>query len=685
MRRREGGTILPPASVTVKGSGPAKFTRDLEELDGAQQLLPAGPARQRTFVNELASRARPRRSAALVALLALFAILGVGIARAQQSAGLRVDVTSVTTADYPNARAVVNVEDSSGGDVQQLTAANFSATLDGAPVTIASAELASSQKLPLDLLLVMDVSGSMAGSPIQQAKEAARAFVNSLAPEDRVAVLAFSDDVRLVQDYTTDRAQTITAIDGLQAAGNTALYKATQAAAYSMATSAASRRVAILLSDGAQDGVPLTATRDEALASAASAGAPFFTIGEGRGIDRDYLSALATQTKGRYLEAPNPDDLTGLYAGIGKLLRSQYVVTFNAAAARERSSLTLQVRAGELSASGSATFSPATGFAPAAPVVSGLKDGEVIDGKRKVTVDGGNRADARVTFYLDDTNVTELTKPPFTYTLDPAALASGAHSLRVVVTDAAGAQPAQAAIGFNWTAPPPPRAGGLPLLPIAAALAGVIVVALVGAVVLRIRAVREQAPQTADGVLALAKPSLSAPPPSADESPAEPESIGEPMGLLVARNGSDIGSEYAVGGSPVSIGSGWRCGVRIEDPELGAEEARIWIRKGHLMVHRITRLTTMVNTGATGGWAILDPGDTFDIGSHRYEFRLLPVEQPEPRPEPAPGDIPNVLRDPDVPRRPAAIEAPPPSGPRSANTSPLAELMPRDDWGKNTD
>lgn len=633
-------------------------------------------------MKELRPRAFLSTTAALLVVAASL-VASLSFASAQQPTALRLDVVSVATADYPNARAVVNVEDGTGANVQQLTAANFSATLDGAPVGVVSADLASSQNLPLDLLLVVDISGSMAGAPIQQAKEAARAFVNGLAPEDRVAVMAFSDDVRLVQDYTTDRTQTTAAIDGLQAAGNTALYKATQAAAYSLATSGAGRRVAILLSDGAQDGVPVTATRDEALVSAGNAGAPFFTIGEGRGIDRDYLNALATQTKGRYLEAPNPNDLTELYAGIGKLLRSQYVVTFDATGARDGSTLVLQVRAGEQSASGSATFSPAAGFGPAAPVIAGLKDGEAIDGSRVVTVDVGNRAGARVTFYVDDSNVAELAQPPFTYTLDPATLASGTHSLRVVVTDAAGAQPAQAALGFNWTAPPPASGGhGLPLLPIAAVLAGVLVVALVAAVVLRIRAVREEAPQRSDGVLALAKPSLAAPPLADDGPQAEPESVGEPMGLLIARDGSDIGNEYAVGGSPVSIGSGRRCGVRVDDPEVGAEEARIWIRKGQLMVHRFTRLTTMVNTGATGGWAILDPGDTFEIGGHRYEFRLLPAEQTEPRPEP-PGDIPSVLRDPDVPRR-AAAETPPAAG-RQAASSPFAELMPRNDWGKNAD
>ena len=96
------------------------------------------------------------------------------------------------------------------------------------------------------------------------------------------------------------------------------------------------------------------------------------------------------------------------------------------------------------------------------------------------------------------------------------------------------------------------------------------------------------------------------------------------------------------------IGSGARCGVRIDDREVGAEEARIWVRDGHLMLHRVTRLTDVAADGASGGWTILQPGNSIDIGQHRFEFRIWtpPVPQPDVRPE----DIPNVLRDAAGPR-----------------------------------
>lgn len=620
----------------------------------------------------------------MLALAALIAASGGGIVRAQQPSSLHADIVSVTTVEYPNARAVVDVEDASGGTVQQLTAANFTAALDGAPVPVVAADLASSQNLPVDVLFIMDVSGSMAGAPIASAKEAAKAFVAGLAPADRVAVMSFSDDVQLLQDYTTDRGQALAAIDGLTAGGNTALYRATDEAAHKAAASGASRRVAILLSDGAQDGVPLTITSEQALASAAGAGTPFFTVGEGREIDRAYLEALAAQTKGRYLEAPSPNDLEGLYASIGQLLRSQYVVTFDASSAKDGSTFALQLQAGGETATATAPFKAGPGFAPPPVTVDGLKEGDALSGVRTVTASVGARKDANVTFYVDSVSVAEVSQPPYRYSLDPARLAAGAHRLRVVVTDATGTHPSEASFGFSWA--PPTRAaggGGLPLLPIAAAVLACVVLALIAAVVLRLRSMRSHGLEPAVRILPWTNPVAEAPRAQEPDVPpaVEPENVGEPLGLLISRAGSDFGSEYTVGGSPISIGAGARCGVRVNDPDLGAEEARIWVRKGHLMVHRMTKLTTVMNQGGTGGWAILEPGDSFDIGEHRFEFQLLQPEQPE---EPA-HDIPNVLRDPDVPHRvaPAGEAAPPPL--RSPRTSTFSELMPRNDWGNNAD
>ncbi len=612
-----------------------------------------------------------------VTLLALVAG-GLPLARAQEPAGPRTTLGVITDGTYPNATALVNVEDSSGADVKGLAASNFTITIDGKPATVVSADLASSKALPLDVLLLVDVSGSMSGAAIASVREAAKAFVAGLAPDDRVAITSFADDVTPLLDFTTDRAKTQASLDGLVANGNTALYRATAGAALQIGASTASRRAVVLLSDGAQDGVPLTIPREDALKAAAGVGVPFFSIGEGTAIDAEYLQALAGITRGRYLEAPKASDIDSVYSGVGRLLRGQYAVTFDASAAKpDGSTIMLTLHVGTAVAEASATYKPGAAFAPPPLVVEGVRDGEQLSGTRTITVTGNVPAGG-VTFYVDDVNVLQAAAPPYTFTFNPARFATGAHTLRVAAPGAA--RPLETKLTFSSVRPAANGGGdgGLSILLVVAVGAAAVLLAIAGAVLVRLRSMPRNAPEiNLERVVPFAPRGSDVEAPEADaDAPPARESIGEPMGVLVSREGPDLGTEYPVGGRPVSIGSAAMCGVRVDDPELSGEEARIWINKGHLMLHRMTRLSAMMVDGTSGGWQILDPGESFEVGGHRFEFRLLPP----PRREPAPGEIPNVLRDPDPSQR--HIVPPPSGGPMpmpEARRSNFTDLMPRSD------
>ena len=259
-------------------------------------------------------------AAAAVGIAAFASSLTAG---AQEANGVTVDVASVDGSRFPSLSAVVNVLDAKGRPVAGLDTASFSATIDGRAATVEGLQSVVDSQVSLSVVLAVDASGSMAGAPLTAAQSAAAEFVNGLSPQDSVAVLAFSGTVTAVQEPTPDKAAAIGALQNLTAAGDTALFEATSRAAAKALESSSPRRVVILLSDGVDYGGKSSVTRDDSIAQARATGVPIYTIALGAEVDKAYLNELAQATGARFLEAPSPEGLSQLYAGIAAVLRGQ--------------------------------------------------------------------------------------------------------------------------------------------------------------------------------------------------------------------------------------------------------------------------------------------------------------------------------------------------------------------------
>jgi VWFA-related protein len=632
-----------------------------------------------------------RFAASIVVAVAIASVAAMP-ARAQD-ASLRIEVVGVSDGVYPSARAIINIEDTSPGGLPQLTPEDFTVLANGSPAAVSSVELANSEDAPLDLVVVIDTSGSMEGAPLASAKAAAKAFINDLPPADRVSIINFGDEVTMALDFTNDRLQAAAAIDGLVARGNTALYQAATVAAIKAGSSMASRRAIVLLSDGADFGGRSIATREESIIAVTNAAVPVFAIAFGNDLDRAYLQQTADVSKGRYLEAPNPQDLQALYAGIGRILRSQYVVTFDAAAIATTPQTDLQItlKSGERIAEDQAIYRPLPNFVPPVAII-GIADGETLDAARELTLSiSGDVVVTNVAWLVDEVPVAESSTPPFAFIYDPASFGGGDHMVRAAVQVGTGTLDTPV-VQFASAPPATPGGGSLPIIPLAGAGGAIFLVLLAGFLFIRARASRppKGIPVDQRTIPWVAQLRKDLPERAEDETPVPVlvEEVGEPKGVLISRAGADLGAEYVIGATPVSVGSAASCAVRIDDPELGGVEARVWVRGGHLMLHKMTRLSAIAADGTTGGWMILDEGDRFDVGAHSYEFRLLPpdvtgmtqpgmLQRPPVDAEPAP--FPNVLRG----AHDAPAGAPPQTDDPSSQSSRLrlSELMPRDDGG----
>jgi len=78
---------------------------------------------------------------------------------------------------------------------------------------------------PFNLVLLLDVSGSVE-ERMDFIRKAARDFLRTTSPQDRIAIISFRDDIQVISDFSTDRAMLSRKLDEIDAGGGTALYDA---------------------------------------------------------------------------------------------------------------------------------------------------------------------------------------------------------------------------------------------------------------------------------------------------------------------------------------------------------------------------------------------------------------------------------------------------------------------------
>ncbi len=164
---------------------------------------------------------------------------------------------------------------------------------------------------PLDLALVIDTSGSMAGEPIEYVREGLFRMLDDLEPEDRVSIIAFSDEAEiLVESVSGDATSDLTlAIDAIEAKGKTNIYDGLRTGYEIVAASAEPGRQSrvVLLSDGeATSGITSTSKIVAMSAGFNDLGHTLATVGVGAEFDPVLMRELSESGGGAfyYLEDP---------------------------------------------------------------------------------------------------------------------------------------------------------------------------------------------------------------------------------------------------------------------------------------------------------------------------------------------------------------------------------------------
>ncbi|MBI4607060.1 MAG: VWA domain-containing protein [Planctomycetes bacterium] len=180
--------------------------------------------------------------------------------------------------------------------------------------------LREADRAPVNVVLVIDTSGSMQGDKIAKAREAAILAIRSLGPRDIVAVVEYDDRVRVMVPATkvTDPEPICAAIRRLEPGSGTALFAGVSKGAEEVRKFLDRSRVnrIILLSDGlANVGPSSPAELGDLGASLVKEGISVTTIGLGLGFNEDLMSQLARRSDGNHYFAENSTDLARIFRG----------------------------------------------------------------------------------------------------------------------------------------------------------------------------------------------------------------------------------------------------------------------------------------------------------------------------------------------------------------------------------
>ena len=165
------------------------------------------------------------------------------------------------------------------------------------------------------LMIVMDVSGSMAGGPggaskMDLAKEAALAAVELLGEYDQVGLLAFDDHNQWMihPTFASDLTPIEDAIARMQPGGGTEIYPALKEGFDALVPLDAKIKHIILLTDGEAPRGPY----EELAKQMDAAQVTVSTVGIGADADTQLLQELAQLGHGRYYDGNDPFDLPQL-------------------------------------------------------------------------------------------------------------------------------------------------------------------------------------------------------------------------------------------------------------------------------------------------------------------------------------------------------------------------------------
>jgi len=226
----------------------------------------------------------------------------------------------------------VTVTDADGHLVTGLARDAFEISEDAQRQTITQF---TGERVPISLGVLLDVSDSMFGKRIEDARSAIDRFLfDLLGPNDEFFILAFNHQPHILTRWTRDAETVRRVLDGIKPSGSTAEFDALVASMPLVAERSRQRAALVLITDG--DDNASNATRRDLRNALLKSDVFVYAVAIdssdrrpiNRGVDVQTLREITAENGGRTEVVQNSSDLGAATASIAEELNSQYLLGY---------------------------------------------------------------------------------------------------------------------------------------------------------------------------------------------------------------------------------------------------------------------------------------------------------------------------------------------------------------------
>lgn len=243
---------------------------------------------------------------------------------------LDVEVQQIDASRFPNVKLYVQMEDRQGNVPSDLNTNFFYVKQKDAKESYIRQKVVQVTQLDefesLNVNMVADVSGSMAGSPLDEAKQMMNDFIDSVQFNvgDRMELITFNESTNVEEKFTGNATALKSRVDGLNADGGTSVYDALYEAVNRTAPQSGAKCV-ISFTDGEDNSSNYTP--EQVIQIAKKYSIPIFIIGVGS-VDENELCNIANSTGGAYYPIEDITSIKEIYNQIYKQEKELYMIRY---------------------------------------------------------------------------------------------------------------------------------------------------------------------------------------------------------------------------------------------------------------------------------------------------------------------------------------------------------------------